>query len=58
MRIASLPSRVEKRRIGSLLIMSPPPSPVQADSPFCMALVTSFDQRSPHRLLVTLALSA
>ena len=29
-----------------------------AESPFCMALATSLDQRSPQRLLVTSALSA
>ena len=31
---------------------------MQADSPLPMTLATSFDQRSPHRLGVTMALSA
>ena len=32
--------------------------PVQAETPFAIVLATSFDQRSPQRLSVTLALSA
>ena len=32
--------------------------PVHADSPLPITLVTSFDQRSPHRFSVTIALSA
>src|SRR6202007_742457 len=56
--MASLPMRAEKRRIGSLCNISPPERPVQAESPFCIALATSLDQRSPQRLLVTSALSA
>ncbi|MNC84511.1 hypothetical protein D3C83_00670 [compost metagenome] len=34
-----------------------PKRPVAADSPFLIELTTSLDQRSPHRLEVTLALS-
>ena len=32
--------------------------PVQADNPLPITLVTSFDQRSPHKFSVTIALSA
>ena len=51
-------------RIGSgIYVLGPrsdgePGSPVQAETPFAIVLATSFDQRSPHRLSVTLALSA
>ena len=44
--------------IGSLCAIWAPGSPVQAETPFAIVLATSFDQRSPHRLSVTLALSA
>ena len=57
-RIASLPSRAPKRRIGSFCSICPPGSPVHAESPLPMTLATSFDQRSPHKFSVTLALSA
>ena len=58
MRIASLPSRAWKWRIASFCAICDPGSPVQADTPFAIVLATSFDQRSPQRLSVTLALSA
>ena len=32
-------------------------APVQAETPFADELATSFDQRSPHRLSVTLQVS-
>src|SRR5262249_20331912 len=57
-RIASLPSRFEKCRSASFLTTSRPISPVQAERPLPITLVTSFDQRSPHRFSVTKALSA
>src|SRR5712671_5555316 len=57
MRIASLPSRAWKWRIASFCAIWDPGSPVQAETPFAIVLATSFDQRSPQRLSVTLALS-
>jgi hypothetical protein len=58
MRIASLPSRAWKWRIISFCAICAPGSPVQAETAFGIVLATSFDQRSPQRLSVTLALSA
>ena len=60
-------TRVSARRvhevnvIGTMNLLAAagaPGSPVQAETPFAIVLATSFDQRSPHRLSVTLALSA
>ena len=56
-RLAAEPRREMADRLA-LEHLAAADQPVQAESPFCMALATSFDQRSPHRLLVTLALSA
>ena len=44
--------------IASFCAICEPGSPVQAETPFAIVLATSFDQRSPQRLSVTLALSA
>ena len=58
MRIASPPRRAWKRRIASFCAICAPDNPVQAETPFAIEFVTSFDQRSPQRLSVTFALSA
>ena len=55
-RLAAEPgAEMAQRVVGrmSLLIR-----PVQADMPFAIALVTSFDQRSPQRFVVASAESA
>ncbi len=54
---ASLPSRMETHLGPSSASRWLPHSPVTADSPLRIELTTSLDQRSPHRLDVTLALS-
>src|ERR1041384_8089966 len=56
-RTASPPSLIEKRRMASLRSQSEPVRPVAADTPFFMPFWQSLDQRSPHRLVVVLALS-
>jgi hypothetical protein len=57
------PSRAWNRQIVSFCTICAPGRPVQAATPFtielvAIELVASFDQRSAHRLSVTLALSA
>ena len=55
-RLAAEPGR--EAADGVFCSISAPDSAVHAESPLPMTLVTSFDQRSPHRLGVTMALSA
>jgi hypothetical protein len=55
--MASAPSRAVKARNWSSATTSRLSSPVQADMPLPITLVTSFDQRSPQRFSVSVALS-
>src|SRR5215831_4807778 len=56
-RTPSPASRIWKRRMAALRRQPPEVSPVAAVTPLPMPFCTSFDQRSPHRLVVALELS-
>src|SRR3954467_3550871 len=56
--MASDPRRAPKCRHAPLVRAALLTRPVVADIPLAIALVTSFDQRSPHRLVVASAESA
>jgi hypothetical protein len=57
-RTACDPSLIDRSRGPSAQSRSLPDRPDTAESPLRIEFTTSFDQRSPHRLVVTFELSA